>query len=546
MGKTNIEDDDRYEFKGVKIAHELMVDILGALIPGALFLFCTIVCIVFPLICYATPNNNFGFLMKDGDWFWIVAFLSFLILSYVIGLIFYRSDIKVPDRRDIRREQDKKLTDLLKRMPTTKIEDAENYVAELLVQEISPLEQCLSKYKDEHIQLNSVYNEDFIKSCNECVKTLSDNSMDNATGDNTSCHYDSASVQKNILKILFPEWKFDDDSVSCSKTISEDENDLFPAVKNIPEAVNNVIKQTSTILPKVKRYIMNHIECEWNNQNLKKLKSLCRLIVSYMILHMQNESGCATEDRCDFPYMSYYKYLLKRELKDLLKYVKWYTPASRTKNQLNQYKIDLQLHVPNAFSIITKNESHIRMASSSWHVAKIVLGMSIITGFIMFVFVVLGTIYHVEKNDNFTQKEDTAKVVVVYQEGTNHTVKNIPTATSLADCNSTNTGSANIRSNYIKFIDSYMYYLSRTNLANEYLAFLFPVFIFLLAWYILRSVPKFIHYQRLREIYYTLSIYKLWDDAKAILDERYQQNLAIRRAEAGMPPESSESEVSNR
>lgn len=140
MGKTDIEDDDRYEFKGVKIAHELMVDILGALIPGALFLFCTIVCIVFPLICYATPNNNFGFLMKDGDWFWIVAFLSFLILSYVIGLIFYRSDIKVPDRRDIRREQDKKLTDLLKRMPTTKIEDAENYVAELLVQEISPLE----------------------------------------------------------------------------------------------------------------------------------------------------------------------------------------------------------------------------------------------------------------------------------------------------------------------------------------------------------------------------------------------------------------------
>lgn len=544
MGKPNIEDDDRYEFKGVKIAHELMVDILGALIPGALFLFCTIVCIVFPLICYATPNNNFGFLMKDGDWFWIVAFLSFLILSYVIGLIFYRADIKVPDRRDIRREQKKKLKDLLKRMPTTQIEDAQNYVAELIIQEISPLEQCLSKYKGEHNQLNSVYNEDFIKSCEECIDALSHNNMDNPPRNNTSCHYDSESLQKNILRVLFPEWKFDDESVSCSTTISEDENDLFPAVKNIPKAVNNVIRQTSSILPKVKRYIKKNTDCEWNTD---KLKSLCRLIVSYMILHMQNESGCATEDRCDFPYMSYYKYLLKRELKELLKYVKWYTPASRTKNQLNQYKIDLQLHVPNAFSIITKNESHIRMASSSWHVAKIVKVMSIITGIIMFAFVVLGTIYNVEKKDNFTKKEDTAKVVVVYQEGTNHTVKNIPATISLADHNSSDAGaSADIRSNYIKFIDSYMYYLSRTDLANEYLAFLFPVFIFLLAWYILRSVPKFIHYQRLREIYYTLSIYKLWDDAKVIRNERYRQNLAIRRAEAGMPPESSESEVSNR
>jgi predicted membrane protein len=112
--------DERFEFHGVKLAHELMVDIMGALIPGALFLFCIIVCIVFPIICYSSHGNNFGFLVKDGDWFWIIAFLSFLILSYVLGMIFYRADIKVPDRADIRREQKKKLLALIDGMPSGK------------------------------------------------------------------------------------------------------------------------------------------------------------------------------------------------------------------------------------------------------------------------------------------------------------------------------------------------------------------------------------------------------------------------------------------
>lgn len=120
--QTDIE-NDRYEFKGVKIAHELMVDILGALIPGALFLFCTIVFIVFPIVCYSVPNNSFSFLMKDGEWFWIVAFFLFLILSYVISLIFYRADIKQPDRLDIRREKKKKMDLLLSQMPPIPFEN---------------------------------------------------------------------------------------------------------------------------------------------------------------------------------------------------------------------------------------------------------------------------------------------------------------------------------------------------------------------------------------------------------------------------------------
>lgn len=220
-----------------------------------------------------------------------------------------------------------------------------------------------------------------------------------------------------------------------------------------------------------------------------------------MILHMQNESGCATEDRCDFPYMSYYKYLLKRELKSLLQYVKWSTPATRTKNQLNQYKIELQLHVSNAFSIITKNESHIRMASSSWHVAKVIKGMSFWIGGVMLLFAVIGAICHDSNNDESKRdKSDTdTKVMVTYQEGTNHSVKVWPTSTLKSKDNSAQHGDGNgTECGFVKFINSYMPFLSNATLSNEYLAVLFPLFTLLLAWYILISVPKFIHYQRLR------------------------------------------------
>ena len=159
-------------------------------------------------------------------------------------------------------------------------------------------------------------------------------------------------------------------------------------------------------------------------------------MVAYLILHMQNESGCATEKRCDFPYVSYYKYLLKREQIDILKYTQWASDTKRTKNCINQYKIELQLKEPMAYSIIIKNESHIRMASSSWHVARAIRNLSWAT------------------------------------------IAILPAICS-----------------------------------GEYLILMFPVSTLALSYFILSYVPQFIHYQRLREIYYTLQTYRLWKEA---------------------------------
>lgn len=203
---------------------------------------------------------------------------------------------------------------------------------------------------------------------------------------------------------------------------------------------------------------------------------------------MQNESGCATEDRCDFPYISYYKYLLKRGLTDLLKYVNWHNPSARTKNQLNKFKIILQLNVPNAYSILAKNESHIRMASSSWHVARVIKKISRYSLVASLLFLIIEL--PISHEDFLMQKE----------------------------------------------YNSFILYYFKHYLVSAFIAILFPLLTIYLSRYIIKNVPKFIHYQRLREIYYTLNVYLQWEEAKTLDEERFKQNLAIRRAEAGMPP----------
>ena len=295
-GKTNIEDDDRYEFKGVKIAHELMVDILGALIPGALFLFCTIVCIVFPIICYLSPNTHFGFLLKDANWFWIVAFLSFLILSYVIGMLFYRADIKEPDRNDIRREQLKKLKILSE-------DFSDRSIAQLLKQEIEPLENTLKKYQHGHYcTLDSkssrqsyvsfdnkthVYGKKFLNNCKTCIDYISCKYLvDLKTESNSGVN--DAEFQKAILGVLFPECEFNTNSEGMSNTNSEGMSDtnsegmsetnsegmsdtnsegmsenawtsnpfsiLFPSIINPAKEAVKVINKGSVIIRVIKQY----------------------------------------------------------------------------------------------------------------------------------------------------------------------------------------------------------------------------------------------------------------------------------------------------
>lgn len=556
--KTKSEQDDRYEFNSVKIAHELMVDILGALIPGALFLFCIIGCIVFPMICYSTQKNNFGFLMKDGDWFWIVAFLSFLILSYVLGLIFYRADIKLPDRADIRREQSKKLISYIDGLiELTGKRKRIQYSANLLLGEVEPLANALNDNDNKGV-LNPPYDKEFEKKCNEVVRYLK-----RVIEKPIRFYVRSVDHKKfldNILMVLFPESIKNFENKTCSQfsvnpntKYSKIADSLFPSLDRLPYNCRQVIINSVRIVPLVEAQTRN---CQWKwNRHLRYRIRLflinhnCwitgfkfrheaiynSLMIAYLCLHMQNESGCATEKRCDFPYMSYYKYLLKRRQYELLKYANWTSSNARTKNRINKYKIDLQLHVPNAYAIIIKNESHVRMASSSWHVSRIIRMLSIVTLIVTLCLGVLGIVYHGNttptKDDKEFAVEDGSKITVHYNEGDVSTVK--ANWGKLAPV--VNVGNRDNEC-FMKFVETRVPFISNAKLSNIYLAILFPFLILLLAIYIYHKVPRFIHYQRLREIFYTLRIYKLWKDASKKKRISELQDINIRRAEVGLPP----------
>lgn len=623
--KEEKEDDSRYEFNSVKFAHELMVDVLGALIPGALFLFCIILCIVFPIICYSTQKNNFGFLMKDGDWFWIVAFLSFLILSYVLGLIFYRADIKIPDRVDIRREQKKKLLSFIDRMPTgigrKNSEDnfsfkslRVRYAANLLLSEVSPLAKALEECKEKGL-CNTPYNTTYLDCCKNVEKFLKELIRTPKRVSNSHDVY-SADFRENILCVLFPEAINHINSHDNIENPTEDTSETKPsfgsrhiyvwiAKKIFPELSRLPLKSRSVIVDAVKIVPLVHdfrFKAKWmaakmflfkkrlnkvNNGSwierviigdIKKFEPYNLLMVAYLILHMQNESGCATEKRCDFPYMSYYKYLLKRRLFNLLKYADWTTSSARTKNHINKYKIDLQLHVPNAYAVIIKNESHIRMASSSWHVARVIRNLSWVVLIFTFLVCVSGIEYNVRSKDDGLKKEqnekqDGLKFVVNYQEGESHTFSmgeqkglvNVTTdskdnynsvkserteETSKTVKHTTSEQSAGNGSNdatsdnpkkdtYVKFIDTVLPFIGYTKIANIYLAILFPLLTLLLSYSILKKIPQFIHYQRLREVYFTLELYMRWEEAKEKRDEKDLHDLNIRRASVNLPPISS-------
>lgn len=67
----------------------------------------------------------------------------FLILSYVIGHIFYRADIKEPERADLSRQQEEFLSGFRRKVfniiKTEGHNKAIDYVARLLRAEIEPL-----------------------------------------------------------------------------------------------------------------------------------------------------------------------------------------------------------------------------------------------------------------------------------------------------------------------------------------------------------------------------------------------------------------------
>lgn len=419
---------------GTKLMNELMVDIIGAVIPGLLFIIVIAISIGVPCCIYMGPNlvDKLVELLRGSGW-WVLLIIS-IIFSYVIGQIFYRADITVPDGKDVKRQ----VKEFVKKTVKQKLENKE--LNALINRQIDVLynrfENCTNPYLLK--TFSTLY-----KACQDCKQ---------------KGNYNNINDKSNLFGVLFPE--------DCE--ISGD---------HINYNSSNESKEVYLTYEKlIRKYDDGHYAD----------KETMFLLTCYCILYCQMDFGCATEKRCEFPYLNYYKYLLKRNLTNLLKYVDWHTVEGRTKNKINSLKIKIQIFASEAYALINKNESHVRMSSSTWHISKLLIWITGITFCLLTLIEFVPVIWNKD-----TPRQKTSIVVQNNDNGSN-------------------------------LSNTYQYHIDyKPSLVNKCVAILTPLLMLLLVIYLKIMITKFIHYQRMREIQYTLQIY---EQCEEII--KYRQNIS--------------------
>lgn len=252
------------------------VDLLGGLLPGALFVvflsstFFPALLILTATITKDTELHIGGILLslvkstKDTPsmmWFGFAA-IAFSVF-YIVGHVFYRKDPKIPNQRSFER---------------------------LMIIEAKRMgENNGKKYLDEYLEK--------MKSAEAKYSTWKEEQLSN-----------------RVIDISFDKW---------------------------------LEKEGKSVLPEpVKKY----------REILKK------------------KYGCTTIDDCEFPYPYFADYLSARGLEYLLRYVLWRDDADiRTKNAINILKVRIRFHYPDRCATIIRNEAHIRLASSTWYLGRVVV-----------------------------------------------------------------------------------------------------------------------------------------------------------------------------
>ena len=96
-----------------------------ALIPGFLFIIVVFISVVLPLIVYYDGDNGFlKAIFKSGGFWWVLLIIC-VFFSYVVGHIFYRADISVPDKIDVRRQVKRFLKNVKESLKSSKCSDDE-------------------------------------------------------------------------------------------------------------------------------------------------------------------------------------------------------------------------------------------------------------------------------------------------------------------------------------------------------------------------------------------------------------------------------------
>ncbi len=99
--------------------------------------------------------------------------------------------------------------------------------------------------------------------------------------------------------------------------------------------------------------------------------------------HLRKSFGCDSAQDCEFPYPHLDYYLRERGHDHLLPLVKWSEKKEhRSKTYINRLKIRLAFHNPDKYRRIVRNEAHVRLATSTWYVGMNLLKFGL-TGFVI-------------------------------------------------------------------------------------------------------------------------------------------------------------------
>ena len=98
---------------------------------------------------------------------------------------------------------------------------------------------------------------------------------------------------------------------------------------------------------------------------------------------LRRNYGCDNERDCEFPYPYLRSYLQHRGHDHLLYLVPWFDNTSRrSKTHLNRLKIRLKYFCPEKCWPIVRNEAQVRLATSMWYVADVLKKTSLVGVFV--------------------------------------------------------------------------------------------------------------------------------------------------------------------
>ena len=495
--------------EGIKTINEFLIDLIGALIPGIIFIFSIIFSIIVPIIIIFegqfinVTNTNVSkvdLLVSNilQGWFWMVLFFTILILAYAIGNIFYRLDIKKIDRKSFNYEKRRcfvdeirpKIETLLgwhnfryirlkylyrafhtfiyhvfarnKKMVTKNIKkERGKFIADywlLLVDHLSNKDR-------EILAMNKPIFTNLLikKSPNEAVKIL-----------NNLAYFIYQNKNGIIVDLVHENDKTENlkkGKVKKQKGNTINETKVEEVLKKIYEMyeVEKDNEQAEIIEKFLHPYMSTSILKDYikidNSVKNDKADNAAYLVAAgwYFIFLLRSEAACDNGKDCQFPYEYYNTYLIKRGENHLLDHVKWCNDErSRSKNALNKLKLKLQLIAPADYNILVKNEAHIRMSSSSWYVSRAIMKIS---GFIAITMIVM-LLFYIFKDKIF-------------------------------ECFT-----------FIKNLGNNAFFeMPVIPLIIAVIIISLPSMVFFLNLFIYNSAIKYLHYQRLREIFFVLQVY---------------------------------------